>query len=312
MTGMRRTLVSTAVSAMVLVTTIGGAVAAELDDVLADARESTFTASRLVVSLWGGETQISREFVEHADGMEMVRRDSTWSIAGHGKSASMGDEPTGFAFMTESNPFVTSRYSLIQSGEATHMSRPCHIIEVMEGDVLRAVLVVDDRSVALLIQELYNASGALYRRTTLSNFRAYRTYEAEMDTSDVPMEVVMHEESEQMPDFVAGYELVDAFGAPGSSEQGFYTDGLFRFSLFVLDGRTNVSGFEDPMAFIAESGVYDMVPTASAVRLHWEDGANQYVLVGDLPPDHLGDVLGELPAPDSRGVWAKWWSRIFG
>jgi hypothetical protein len=66
------------------------------------------------------------------------------------------------------------------------------------------------------------------------------------------------------------------------------------------------------MAFVAESGVYDMVPTAHAVRLHWEDGSKQYVLVGDLPPDHLGDVLSELPSPDAGSMWTKWWRRLFG
>jgi len=66
------------------------------------------------------------------------------------------------------------------------------------------------------------------------------------------------------------------------------------------------------MVFLTESGLYDMVATPQAVRVHWSDGSNEFVLVGDIPPDHLSDVLAELPAPRSGGMWARWWQRLFG
>lgn len=308
----RRFLLVGASAILLLAVPAAGAVAAELDDVLEEANGSTYTATRLIVSMWGGQPQLSREFVERANGMEMVRRDTDWSMTGNGKSASLGDEPTGVTFLTNARGEPTNRYTAVERSKANHMSRPCQIVEVMEGDILRASLVVDDRSGALLIQELYNESGDVYRRTTLSDFRAYRTYEAPMDESDVPMEIVMHEESELVPEDAAGYQLVDAFNGPGGSEQGYFTDGLFRFSLFVLDGRTVVTGFEDSMVFVTESGIYDMVATPQAVRVHWSDGSNEYVLVGDIPPDHLRDILTELPDPRSGGMWSRWWQRLFG
>lgn len=312
MTAARRFLLVGVAALLVFALPEGIAVAAELDDVLVEARDSTYTASRVIVSVWGGQTQVTREFVEHSNGMEMVRRDTNWSMAGNGKAASMGDEPAGFTFLTNQSGDSTSRYSMNERAKADHMSRPCRIVDVMEGDILRASFVVDDRSGAFLIQELFNESGDLYRRTTLADFRAYRTYEAPMDEAEVPMEVVMHEDAALLPENVAGYELVDAFSAPGGSEQGYFTDGLFRFSLFVLDGRTVVTGFEEPMAFATESGVYDMMATAQAIRLRWQNGSDNYVLVGDLPPDHLAAVLSELPSPDSHGMWSRWWNRLFG
>ncbi len=312
MIAVRRFLFVGTPAMLVMASFITAASATELHDVLAEARDSTYTASRLVVSVWGGQTQVSREFVEHADGMELVRRDTTWSMTGNGKAVSMGDEPTAVTFLTDQRGVSTSRYTIVERGKAAHMSRPCRIVEVMEGDTLRASFVVDDRSGALLIQELYSENGSMYRRTTLSDFRAYRTYAAPMDGSDVPAVVVMHEDPILLPDSIAGYELLDAFSAPGGSEQGYYTDGLFRFSLFILDGNTVVSGFEESMVFVTESGLYEMVPTAQAVRLHWRDGSNNFVLVGDLPPDHVADVLGELPRPSSGGMWARWWKSLFG
>ena len=59
-----------------------GASADELTDYLERANQSTYTANRLVVSVWGGQTQISSSFVEHSRGMEMVEVDSTWTVVG--------------------------------------------------------------------------------------------------------------------------------------------------------------------------------------------------------------------------------------
>lgn len=308
----RRFLLVAASVIVVSAIPVGGAVAAELEDVLDEANGSTYTATRLIVSMWGGQTQVGREFVERANGMEMVRRDTDWSMEGNGKAASLGDQPTGFTFLTNARGEAMNRYTIVERSKANHMSRPCQVVEVMEGDILRASFVVDDRSGALLIEELYSESGDVYRRTTLSDFKAYRTYEAPMDESDVPMEIVMHEEAENVPEDAAGYQLVDVFSAPGGAEQGYFTDGLFRFSLFVLDGRTVVTGFEDSMILLTESGAYDMVATPQAVRVHWGDGSNEYVLVGDVPPDQLLDILAELPDPRSGGMWSRWWQRLFG
>lgn len=312
MTALRRSLFLGASALLLLSLPVPGAVAADLDDVLTDAQDSTYTASRLIVSVWGGQTQVIKELVEHADGMEMVRRDAGWSMAGNGKYASMGETPAGVAFLTKQTSVPSTRYTIHERAKVDHMSRPCRIVDVMEGDILRASLVVDDRSGALLIQEQFGGSGDLFRRTTLADFRAYRTYEAPMEEAEVPMEVVMPEDPALLPEDAAGYALVDAFSAPGGSEQGYFSDGLFRFSLFVLNGRTVVTGFEEPMTFVTGEGVYDMVATAQAVWLHWRDGENNYVLVGDVPPDHLRDILADLPAPDSDGMWGRWWQRLFG
>jgi hypothetical protein len=311
-TALRRSLFLGASALLLLSLPVGGAVAADLDDVLTDAQDSTYTASRLIVSLWGGQTQVTRELVEHADGMEMVRRGAGWSMAGKGKAASMGETPAGVTFLTKQTSVPSTRYTIKERAKVDHMSRPCRIVDVMEGDILRASLVVDDRSGALLIQEQFSGTGDLFRRTTLSDFRAYRTYEAPMEEAEVPMEVVMPEDSVLLPEDAAGYALVDAFSAPGGSEQGYFSDGLFRFSLFVLNGRTLITGFEEPMTFATAEGAYDMVATAQSVRLHWRDGANNYVLVGDVPPDHLRNILADLPAPDSHRMWERWWQKLFG
>jgi hypothetical protein len=155
-------------------------------------------------------------------------------------------------------------------------------------------------------------TGRVFRRSSLQDFKAYRTYTAPRSVDDAEYEIVMPQESELLPDEVAGYKLVDIFPAPGDAEHGFYSDGLFTFSLFALDGAAEVTGFDDPGTFVTGSGAYDVEATAHDVRLHWTDGSQRYVMVGDLPPDHAAEVLAELPEPDVRSMFSRWWARLFG
>jgi hypothetical protein len=290
----------------------GTASADELGDYLDRAKESTYTANRLIVSVWGDETRISSAFVEHANGTEMVRVDSTWSIVGNGRSVLVNEEPQGVAFVTHTDAIDTGRYTIGSVTAVRHMRRDCQAVEVMEGDLVRAKILFDDHTGAPLITETFTSTGRVYRRSSLQAFKAYRTYTAPRSVDDVEYEIVMPQESEHLPKELAGYTLVDIFPAPGGAEQGFYTDGLFSFSLFALAETPSVTGFENPRPFLTSSGSYDLVATADDVRIHWSDTEHQYVIVGDLPPDHAADVLAELPAPDVRSMFSRWWNRIFG
>lgn len=301
-------------STLAVVVTLGApaAMADDLTDVLNRANDATWTATRVTVSVWGEQTNVTRERVEHAHGSEMIRVDETWSMVGGGRRMTMGETPDGIAFMTNNAPVPTGRYRLGAGTSVQHMYRSCTLVPVLEGDVHRASLLIDDRTGAVLITDLYDAGGRIYRSVSLSDFVPHRTYEWPGGGTDVPYEIVMHDDAASVPGEVAGYQLVDEFPGPMNSEQGFYSDGLFTFSLFVMSPSTYVEGFEDPMTLATNQGVYDMIPTAQSIRVHWSDAGAHYVLVGDLPPDHLDAVLDDLPVPDQAGVFARLWRRLFG
>jgi len=304
------TIATTAMATVGLFATTASA--DDLTDLLNRAQQSTYTANRLVVSMWEGDTQVSSEFVEHSSGMEMVRVDSVWSIVGNGRSVVVSDEPQGVAFMSHSEPIATDRYTIGTVTDVTHMRRDGQIVEVMEGDIVRAKILVDERTGAPLITETMTDTGKVFRRSSLQNFKAYRTYVAQMDPNGIEYEVVMPLESNLLPTSVAGYQLVEIFPAPGGSEQGFYGDGLFTFSLFALSRTTEVSDFEDASALVTSTGTYELASTASDVRIHWRAGETHYVIVGDLPPDHATEVLAELPAPSSPSIFTRLWEKLFG
>ena len=111
-----------------------------------------------------------RERVERADGGEMILVDETWSMIGNGRRIEMGDSPTGLAFMTDRTPFATDRYEIGETTKVAHMKRPCTLIEILEGDDLRAHMIVDDRTGAPLITYVYDGDGRAFRQVSLSVF----------------------------------------------------------------------------------------------------------------------------------------------
>ena len=312
MTPMRRlaTVGSTAFLVVGLFAT--AASADELTDYLDRVQESTYTANRLVVSVWGDQTQVSTAFVEHSDGMEMVRVDTTWTMVGNGKSVTVNDSPQGIAFVTHPEPIDTGRYTIGDVVDVRHMRRDCQVVEVLENGEVRASILIDVRTGAPLITETFTGGGNVFRRSSLQDFKAYRTYAGPEDTRGFEHEIVMPVDSDVLPRVLAGYQLVGIFPAPGGAEQGFYSDGLFSFSLFTLSDTASVSGFETPGTMVTERGTYDVVATAHDVRIHWTDGSYDYVIVGDVPPDHAVGILAELPSPNTKSMFSRWWSRVFG
>ena len=148
---MTRSVVAGTTIAVAMAIGAPGALAADLSDLLEDAQRSTYTATRLTVSVWGDQTQLKRERVEHANGAEMVRADETWSMVGNGRTIRMGDSPAGIAFVTEFDPITTDRYTIGDVTEITHMRRSCSLVQIMEGSTVRAHMIVDNRTGAPLI-----------------------------------------------------------------------------------------------------------------------------------------------------------------
>jgi len=288
------------------------AYAGDIEHVLTSARDATYNATRITKSVWGGQIEITNQLVEHWSGGELVRTNSSWSVYGNGRMVTTGDTPQGLAFLTAKTTPDIERYEIGNVSDITHMRRAAQRIEIMEGDLKRAVLIVDKLSGAVLYSETYNGQGRIFRTMVLGDFKPYRMYPETEEMASVPVQVIMHSESENLPDELAGYKIVDVFPGPGGSEQGFYSDGLFGFSLFAISKRTAISGFDDSKPLVTRSGVYQMIPTAQDVRIRWADGNRTFVLVGDVPPDHVEEILGALPPPGSASMLSIWWHKIFG
>jgi hypothetical protein len=286
--------------------------AGELEDIITSARDATFNATRITKSVWGDRIEVTDQLVEHWSGGELVKTNSSWTVAGNGRLVTMGEIPSGLVFVTAKTTPEIERYTVGEVTDIRHMHRDAQRVDIMEGEFKRATLIVDKRSGAVLLAETFNAHGRVFRTIALSDFKPYRMYPEPEDMSSVPVQVIMHSDSDVLPDEIAGYTIVDVFPGPGGSEQGFYSDGLFGFSLFAIAKNTVIDGFDDSMALVTDHGLYEMVPTARDVRLRWADRDHNFVLVGDIPPDHLEEVLAVLPAPERDSMLRIWWHKIFG
>ena len=312
MTRLGRSVVVGTTFAVALAVLAPTASAGELEDVMTSARDATYNATRVTKSVWGNQIEVTDQLVEHWSGGELVRTNSSWTVAGNGRLVTMGEVPSGLVFLTAQTTPEIERYEVGEVTDVMHMRRDAQRIEIMEGDLKRATLIVDNRSGAVLLSETFNDQGRVFRTVSLSDFKPYRMYPEPEDMSSVPMQVIMHTESDVLPDEVSGYKIVDVFPGPGGLEQGYYSDGLFGFSLFAISKRTAIEGFNDSVALVTEDGLYEMIPTAQDVRIRWADRDRNFVLVGDIPPDHLEDILGVLPAPERGSMLSIWWHKIFG
>ena len=89
--------------------------------------------------------------------------------------------------------------------------------------------------------------------------------------------------------------------------------GLFRFSVFEVSRKSDGGGLADAETVeIGGRGGYHRVYSPGAVSLFWRTPDVAYVLVGDLPPDHLVEVLEDLPSPSRPFVLKRVWRWAFG
>ena len=117
-----------------------------------------------------------------------------------------------------------------------------------------------------------------------------------------------------LPGELAGYRLTDGYRDGAGVAQAYFSDGLFSFSVFELDESTELDVDEEPATVLDVAGhEYAVVVEPSLVLVAWRADGGDYLLVGDLPPDHLEAAPGRLlPAPGSEGLFDRVWRSLFG
>lgn len=208
---------------------------------------------------------------------------------------------------------LSDRYSLGSRVATTRLGRPATEVTVMEGGQKRARLVIDDESTVPLLTEVFNASGDVFRFAAMVEFAAAPVAELEMPEGFMEHEMMMSgTPSPRLPGSAFGYSRTDTYAMGDSGTQAFYTDGLFSFSVFEAGRGTRPAEFDSATRFEVDGIAYNRIVTPSNVWVAWSTPDRSYVLVGDLPPDHIEEVLRGLPKPGVRGVITRFLFRLFG
>ena len=267
---------------------------------------------RIVVSTWDGVASAGIYEIEHIGTMEFVSAGGSWLVVGEG-SVTRADGG-GVALAGWSTVALSDRYQIRSLAGDSMLGRATQVIEVREGDLLRCTIQYDKATGAPLSTRIFDGDGNLFRSSTMVSFGRsnMRLYEELVGAGAYDVVMAATLDSNALPETAAGYAIADVYEAVGGAQQVFYTDGLFSFSVFELDGDVALSEFQGASEVEIGLARYSRSATPTAVSVSWVSGGSTYVLVGDLPPDHLEAVLAELPRPTYRNMLSRWWRRIFG
>lgn len=282
----------------------------ELEDYLTDAEAAEYAGRRIVVTNWDGTSTVGvYEFVQ-GGGVAVIEDGSEAAMVGTGRMSSGSD---GVILPKWSSAPLTDRYTTDDAVAVERLGREAHVITVREAEEVRATIVFDDATGAPLGTEVYDADGNLFRYTAMLDFDpspvlVYST----LSGTGFDYDVMLPEASATLPADAGGYVRADAYVGPDDTTHTFYSDGLFSFSVFEISGEARLGRFEEATRLVVNSRSYALIVEPAEMWVSWTTPSMTYVLVGDLPPDHLEQVLRELPAPARRGILQRLWRGIFG
>lgn len=308
-----RALTLASVAGLVFVSSIQTAGAVELEDYLAEAGEATFAGRQATWCSYGGHTEFSVVSVEHAGSLVMVESAGYSEMVGRGRYSVVGEASDGIALSDWSSTSPTGRYVTASIVPETRFDRDVMVVTVDEDDEVRARIWFDEETGAALGSEIYDGNGELFRLSWMLDFDPNpRKIYTMMGDNGSTYDVVVSADAGSLADAVSGYVRVDTYSGPDDSLHAFYTDGLFSFSVFIIDGRVASGPFVDADVMTVDGADYRWILTPSDMWVQWRADGATYMLVGDLPPDHLKQVLTELPHPSRGNILSRIWRGIFG
>jgi negative regulator of sigma E activity len=264
----------------------------------------------VVVTVWEGRSEAEVMQVEHAGDMMMLGGDATATLIGEGRV--MVDGTAGVALDGWSVPDLRDRYRADDITDMRRLGRPARSVTVYEGDLVRARIIFDLETWAPLATEIYDGDGELFRFATFTEFDANpRLVFDAMQQDGYDYDVVTMADDSTLPQEAGGYARVDAYRGPDEIAHAFFSDGLFSFSVFQVSPQRSMARFADAESMTVADASYLVIVNPTEVWVTWEHGDQAYVLVGDLPPDHLDAVLTDLPLPKGMGFFERLLS-LFG
>jgi hypothetical protein len=235
--------------------------------------------------------------VEHTGGMMMIAGTGSDVVIGDGKVAMDGAEGVTLSGWTAGA--AGDKYTTGEVVDVTRLGRPAHSVTVYEDATLRARIVFDAATWAPLAIEIFDGDETLFRFAAFTEFDAAprRVFTAIRDHGDDVYEVVPRSAGSSLPADAGGYRQLDSYIGSDGVFQSFYGDGLFSFSVFVLPADAGQPDMAQAVETVLAGERYMVLVEPHDVWVSWQRGSVGYVLVGDLPPDHLELVLEALPRP---------------
>lgn len=290
----------------------GTALASDIDGLLDRGKAAAYSAEQVItcstpdgvkdavvhIAQNGNELRLTSNA---ADGLEVSVEPGDWTMSREGAVVDSTEVET-------SDQAADPKYLLDEGQAAVFLGRKATIYEMSDGDLLRAQLIFDDMTGAMMRAVTYTDEGEVYCERRFISFDPTPPDLPE-DLAGEPDHLDATEVETSLPDDLAGFSLLDLYSDPQGFVFGYYSDGFFSFAVFetptlvVLDDSTRMS---------LDTGSYERAFTPGMVTFAWETSVGAMALIGDPPPDMHEEILGELPPSVQRGWFERLWASLFG
>lgn len=306
-----RRLSTLVLAALVVPATSAGAT--ELDDLLEQSREAAYSAEQAIscstpdgvrdavvrISQSGGEMTVASSV---GDDVEVKSGDGGWTLSRHGGVVSSTS-------VKGKEAEVEPLYVVEDLGEMVALGRDATAYRLVRDGVIRAELVFDDNTGAMVATTTYTEDGETYCQRRFISFDPTDPGLVTVETTTVDELEIAPILDSRLPEEIVGFERLDLYEDPLGFRFAYYSDGFFSFAVFEtptivrLDqgGTMDLGGFRYGRSFSPGQATYA-----------WEATSGGMALVGDLPPDLHDEVLAALPKPDTPNFFRRIWRTLFG
>lgn len=207
-------------------------------------------------------------------------------------------------------------YDAVEAGEGRELERPVHVVAVVEAEVERVKLHFDMATGALLRSEVRNGDSSLYCSSSFVSF-SETPDSIDFSVKQAPAETVEDLDPNDIDDDVLPPELnrfrrLDVYEGPGESNVGYYSDGIFSFTVIASRRAVKIPELDDAPTVEIHGEKYRRLFQPGQVVYQWESRVGGYALVGDLPLDLQESALSDLPRPGRPGFFVRLWRSWFG
>lgn len=289
------------------------AAAAELDELLEQSREAAYSAEQAISCLTpdgvrDAVVKISQSGEDISvtsvvgDDVEVKAGDGGWALSRQGglvTSASIDAEAAE----------VEPLYSVEDLGDTVLVGRSATAYRLLRDGIVRAELVFDDETGAMVATTTFTDDGATYCQRRFISFDATDpgTDVTHPDNVD-ELEVTLWTDP-NLPQVVAGFEQLDLYEDELGFRFAYYSDGFFSFAVFETPSTVSL---DEARSVEFGDASYRRSFTPGQATYVWEASSGGMALVGDLPPDLHQEVLESLPAPDNPNLFRRLWRTLFG
>lgn len=256
----------------------------------------------------------------HVDGVFDVAGTGQAVQAGQGTSQRVygadnvfatADASEAIAVPTAEHVELGAVYSSVEIHSDRFDGRRTKAFNLLRDDVLRASVVFDFATGALLTMSTYNADGSDYCTVETTSFsQPVGLAEEALSVEPATGLESINADDSVAPSVVAGFVRLDTYRWRESGSASFYSDGLFSFTL-VSAPTTFALSDSDASTVEFAGGTYRRLFEPGRSTYVWESEMGGMSLVGDLPLDLQEAVLAELAPADRPGLLTRLWRSLF-